>query len=200
MRKLIFIAVIATGILFGTIVSAQEIDGRLNIPPMYEQPVDTNVIIFEGGQYIFSIAPPTGWVTDLDNAAHDGYTAAMFPDSASYYRSKQIIYVWIFPLDSMSFEQFISADSISYLASVNGLVFSERKIISDSTANDMVVLETYDPGGKTDLATLAYIDGEDEIIVLQLSIYDRMYYNPARASFDEVLGKFAAFPYPASEE
>ncbi|MBN2227022.1 MAG: hypothetical protein JW763_06625 [candidate division Zixibacteria bacterium] len=200
MQRMIFIMAGVLIFLSGTFVSAQELNGQLEIPRTYDQPVDTNVIIFEGEQYIFAIVPPAGWVTDLDNAAHDGYTAAMFPDSASYFRSRQIIYIWIFPLDSMSFEQFVSADSASYLASINGLIFSERKIVSDSTENDIVVLEAYDPGGKTDLAALAYIDGEDEIIVLQLSIYDRMYYADARASLNEVLANFAILPRTPNEE
>lgn len=186
--------------LVGLKTSAQEIRGRLDPPRTYEEPVDTNVIVFAGEQYVFSIAPPTGWVTDLKNAAHDGYTAAMFPDSASYYRSKQIIYVWIFPLDSLSFEQFVSADSVSYLASIKGLIFSGRTMVSDSGENEIVVLQTYDPGGKNDLAVLAYVNGEDEIIIFQLSIYDRMYYPSGYAALEEVLSNFGIYSYPTEQE
>ena len=172
----------------------------LAVPPIHAQiipdtsfvhtPDDSNTVIINAVDYAIIISAPDGWAIDLKNASHDNYTAVMFPDSQSYFDHNEAIYTWVFSLDSLSFKEFVSADSLSYLLETDSLEFIDSYSFADSTIDPIIphiVLETADPGGIYETAMVAYLDLGRDIAIYHLNISDRMYFISASEKLREVV-------------
>nr|MBN2276286.1 hypothetical protein [candidate division Zixibacteria bacterium] len=131
---------------------------------------------YEGGTYAYFFRAPSGWILDLDNAHLDGYTAAMYPDSQSYDYSDMIIYVWIFPKDSMAFQEFITRDSAHYIKTHEGLSFIANKPGINSDSLRFTTLETDDPGAIYDIVSITYFDLISEIVIYEAHIAERRFH------------------------
>jgi hypothetical protein len=150
----------------------------------------SDYIYFERDDYRCRFKSPPGWRFDLEDARADGYSAALLPDTAEYYNSGMIIYIWIFKRGSINYAEFITADSSAYLKRHPGLKFTKTDSVKTDRGNFAVYLETSDPGGEQETAFVGYIDSEKEVIVYQMDITSRFYYSEALSHFREALKGF----------
>ncbi|MEP0829042.1 MAG: hypothetical protein HRF51_11020 [bacterium] len=146
-------------------------------------------IYYEGGIYQVNINPPKGWKFDLENPRIDGRSAACFPSDQEYYNNKAMIIVWIYKLDSLTFCEFISRDSISYLKKSSSLQFKKKDSLKIVEEREVIVLETSDPGGKSSMASVAYIDVGSEILIFELNIAGRIEYAEGQTRLMEMVEK-----------
>lgn len=146
-------------------------------------------IYYEGGIYQVNIVPPRGWKFDLENPRIDGRSAACFPEDQEYYNNKLIVVVWIFPLDSLSFHEFMRRDSISYLRENPTVSFKKKDSISYADERTAIILETSDPGAKSSLASVAYLDAGTEILIFELNIAGRMEFTEGKTRLMEMVEK-----------
>lgn len=146
-------------------------------------------IYYEGGIYQVNIVPPRGWKFDLENPRIDGRSAACFPEDQEYYNNKSIIIVWIFPLDSLSFSEFMRRDSVSYLRESSTVSFKKRDSITFADERIAIILETSDPGAKSSMASVAYLDAGTEILIFELNIAGRMEFAEGQTRLMEMVEK-----------
>lgn len=161
----------------------------LSIAVSGQQPTLPPGIFYEGGIYQVKIDPPDGWKFDLENPRIDGRSAACFPGNQEYYNNKAMIVVWIYKLDSLSFREFISRDSISYLKGNSSLQLKKKDSLKIAEERNAFVLETSDPGGKSSMASVAYIDVGTEILIFELNIAGRMEYAEGQTRLMEMVEK-----------
>ena len=145
---------------------------------------------YYGEAHTYRIQAPKGWSLDTENAYKDGYTAAMCPEGEFYLDAKRAIFIWIFPKDSLTFEQFFISDSAYYVGKQKGLVFSRKEYSYTRDSAQVVILTTADPGGPYNLAMVAYIDTETEVVIYELNIDSREDHAPAESAFREALRRF----------
>ncbi|MCP4705669.1 MAG: hypothetical protein GY865_13800 [candidate division Zixibacteria bacterium] len=158
-----------------------------NSPDKIQTP---DFIFYETDEYQCRIEAPDNWIFDIKNARLDNYSAAMFPDTSQYYNSKIIIYIWIFGTNEYSYETFITADSLAYLKENPKILFKKTDSILTETNQSVLYYETTDPGGEYDLAFVGYIPVDDEIIIYEMNIADRLYYPDADHKFRKALSRF----------
>ena len=145
---------------------------------------------YYGGAHTFSIQAPKDWTIDAEGAYKDGYTSAMFPKGEYYHDANSAIFIWVFSNDSLTFEQFFVADSAYYVGRQKGLVFSRKEYSYTRDSAQVIILTTADPGGRYNLAMVAYIDTETEVVIYELNIDSREDQAPAESKFREALYKF----------
>jgi hypothetical protein len=152
---------------------------------------DSNYAIYAGEKFFFIMAAPDGWNLALEEAQASGYSAAFYPSESEYLSAKQIIYIWIFKKDSLTYNEFVSADSSNYLLRDDSIAF----IAGDSMhINDSImikILDFRDPGGYSMLAKVAYIDMISEVVVYELNIANREGFIEAENKFIRALRKFS---------
>lgn len=144
-------------------------------------------IYYEGGIYQVNIVPPGGWKFDLENPRIDGRSAACFPGDQEYYNNKAMIVVWIYKIDSLTFREFISRDSISYLKKSSSLQFKKKDSLKIAEERNVFILETSDPGAKSSMASVTYIDVGTEILIFELNIAGRMEYAEGQTRLMEMI-------------
>ncbi len=190
-----------------TLAAAVESSAPPNVPDTL--PGDT--IYYDGVDHSFMFVAPQGWVVDTTNAYFDGYTAAMFPGNETYFSATKQIMVWVLDLDSLTFDEFITRDSL-HLNKTKGILFYDRYPLHDrahrqkvlehkfglskaikpdtSKIDTCIVLELSDPGGKSREAMIAYGNAGSEIVVFQLNIPNRLDLGIAQRAFENVLESF----------
>ena len=72
---------------------------------------DTDTVFIPVEDCEIRIPAPEYWIIDLENAAHDNYTAAIHPDTQNYFENNMIVYLWVFSLDSIGFADFVYVQS-----------------------------------------------------------------------------------------
>lgn len=155
----------------------------------------SDVAVYSGDLHAFQLKPPSGWVLDLENAYTNGYTAVLYPDSQIFVEASMIIYIWAYPLDSLGFQEYISADSTFYLESNIGLEFISTDTVYTPQEFYWVILEAADPGAESDIALIGYLDGETDIIIYQLDITDRISWADAAPKFAEAMANLTVLDY-----
>ncbi len=180
-------------------------------PPNVPDTLPGDTIYYDGVDHSFMFVAPQGWTIDTTNAYFDGYTAAMFPGSESYFNATKQILVWVLDLDSLTFDEFITRDSL-HLNKTKGILFYNRYPLHDpahrqkvleqkfglskaiepdaSRIDTCIVLELNDPGGKSKDAMIAYGNAGSEIVVFQLNISNRLDLGIAQRAFEKVLDSF----------
>ncbi|MFH2036386.1 MAG: hypothetical protein ABIJ45_08285 [Candidatus Zixiibacteriota bacterium] len=153
--------------------------------------LDSNYAVYEGQTFSYMLESPDDWVLNLDEAQHDELSACMFPKIMTYTDAKLAINVWIFKLDSLSLQEFITRDSAFYIKSNSSIVFDKRDSIKISENLYAVALRTNNPGTDYSLAMVAYIDAVTEVIVYELNIHNYSYYLAGAVKLEEALKKFA---------
>ncbi len=154
-----------------------------------QTPPPDNSIYYQGDIYTTKITPPQKWLMDLDNPRADGRSAACYPREQQYYNAKTIVYIWIFKGDSLNFRKNISFDSTRYLKKEKDLIFKKTDTLTVAGDRPVYILESDDPGGKSKIGAVAYIDAKTEFIVLELDVSDRVYYVDGFATFWGMLKK-----------
>jgi len=158
---------------------------------------ESNAVFIQTNNCEVRIPAPEQWTFDLENAAHDNYTAVLIPDSQSYFDHNMIIYIWVLSLDSVDYNEFVSADSLTYLLETDSLEFRSAYAFSDSLSENILpnfIVETADPGGLYNMVQVAYLDLGTDIIILQLDIKDRLYLRDASAAFHEIVSGITCIP------
>ena len=150
----------------------------------------TDNIYYSGETYIYRITAPKGWVFDLENAQADGRSAACYPREQKYYDYDRIVYIWIFKRDSLSFRKFMTADSARYLKKYSGLAFRKKDSLVLAEDRKICFMETVDPGGKSNIASVAYADAGTETIVFELNITRPVLFAETESAFVQMLKKF----------
>jgi len=145
---------------------------------------------YYGEAHTFRIQAPKGWNLDTENAYKDGYTAAMCPKGEFYLDAKRAIFIWVFPKDSLTFEQFFISDSAFYARNQDRLIFDRKESSFTRDSAQVVILTTADPGGPYNLAMVAYIDTGTEVVIYELNIDSREDHAPAESAFREALDRF----------
>jgi hypothetical protein len=151
----------------------------------------TDNIYYSGETYIYRITAPKGWVFDLENAQADGRSAACYPAEQKYYDFDRIVYIWIFKRDSLTLREFLTADSIRYLNRNRDLSFKRTDSVVFSGDRTIYLLEAADPGGKSNIATVAYADAETETVVFELNIIKPVLFAETESVFIQMLKKFS---------
>jgi hypothetical protein len=134
---------------------------------------------------------PDDWVLDLENAQFDGLSAYFCPEDMTYFDAKAAINIWIFKLDSLTFREFISADSLTYLKNDSLIQFDKTDSINITDSQKAIILYTTDPGAEYNLASVAYIDADTEIVIYELNIAAWHFYLIGTVKFDEAIKKFS---------
>lgn len=206
MKKTALILILAA-ILPSTLMA----QGKPVPPPTPSDTLPGDTIYYDGTDHSFLFAAPLGWVIDTTNAYFDGYTAAMFPANESYFNATKQIFVWVLDLDSLTFEEFITADSL-HLHKTKKMLFRDRYPLGDpnneqrrlqrkfgiksedaydtTQVDTCIVLEINDPGGVSREAGLAYFNAGSEIVIFQLNISERFHVGLAQRAFEKVLKSF----------
>ena len=99
-------------------------------PPNSPDTLPGDTIYYDGVDHSFMFVAPQGWTIDTTNAYFDGYTAAMFPGDESYFSATKQILVWVLDLDSLTFDEFITRDSL-HLNKTKGILFYDRYPLHD---------------------------------------------------------------------
>jgi hypothetical protein len=160
--------------------------------PIWSQQSDsTDDIYYSGETYIYRITAPIGWVFDLENAQLDGRSAACYPKEQKYYDFDRIVYIWIFKRDSLSFREFMTADSARYLRRNPGLSFRRADSVMLSQKRKIFLLEAADPGGKSNIASVAYADVNAETIIFELNITRPVLFAETESIFIKMLKKIS---------
>jgi len=152
--------------------------------------VDTDYAYYEGDVYSYYINTIDDWLLDLGNAEKDGYTAAIYPNNESYFDYSIKIRIGIFKNGELTFDEFISADSIYLLKKTENLEIIRSDTVFYSSGNQAIIFETEDPGGEHELAMIAYIDMTTETVVYELLISSREYFGEGETRFREALERF----------
>lgn len=145
---------------------------------------------YEGRTYSYLFEAPEDWILDIDNAYEDGYTAALFPEEQTYTYSDMTILIWVFKNDSLSFGEFVTADSAYYLKRNDGLQFRKTDTLFVDDGIRAIVMEADDPGAESSIAMIGYIDVRTEVVIYELSISERMYFAEGASRLHEALRKF----------
>ncbi|MCX6830485.1 MAG: hypothetical protein NT002_14555 [candidate division Zixibacteria bacterium] len=156
-----------------------------------QEPDSSNSIYYAGQTFVSRITAPKGWVIDLENAQADGRSAACYPTGQKYYDYDRIVYIWIFKRDSLSFREFLTADSARYLKKYPGVAFRKKDSLVLAEDRKICFMETVDPGGKSNIATVAYADAGTETIVFELNITRPVLFAETESVFIQMLKKFS---------
>jgi len=151
---------------------------------------DSNYAFYEGQTYSFLMEAPEEWKLNLEDAQFDGLSAFFCPEEMDYFDAKYGISIWIFKLDSLTFREFITADSSAYAGS-DSLEFDKIDSLDLADDKKAIALRVKDPGGVSSTAIIAYIDGGKDIIIYELNIRNRRFYTIAYLGFEEALKKFS---------
>jgi len=151
---------------------------------------DSSRALYEGKIHSYQFMAPEGWAVDIENAYEDGYTAAISPAGTFYSDAQMAIFIWVYPIDSISFEEFIRADSAYYAGNIDKLEFIGSDTLFNSDGVRMIVFQTADPGGVYDQAMVAYIDTESEVVIFELNIEYREQFAEAESKLREALRRF----------
>ncbi len=163
----------------------------LNSLAFAQDDLDSNYAFYEGQTLSYLLEAPEDWVLNLDDANFDGLSACFYPDDMTYFDNKLCIKVWIFKLDSLSFDEFISSDSSYYLNTVEDIEFKNPDTLKITEKQIAVILRVKDPGALYTLAAVAYIDAVSEIIIYELNISGRQFDLVSQVKFKEALEKFS---------
>ncbi|MEW5922797.1 MAG: hypothetical protein AB1746_02290 [Candidatus Zixiibacteriota bacterium] len=152
---------------------------------------EENYVLYEGEKHNFIIEAPDQWYIDVENASKDGYTAAIFSDTESYNNPSMIIYVWVYQKDSLSFREFVSEDSAYYIKKDAALTFISTDTLTTQQGRKVVIFEVENPGMGSETATVAYIDGEPEIVIYELDIRRPDHFLEGNYNFREAISLFS---------
>lgn len=153
--------------------------------------LDSNFALYEGESWSYIMEAPDDWVLDLENAQFDGLSAFFCPEEMTYFDAKLAISIWIFKLDSLTFREFISADSLVYLKSDSLIEFDKADSLNITDSQKVIVLSTIDPGGEYSLAMVGYIDAGAEIIIYELNLSAWRFYHIGTVKFKEAINNFS---------
>jgi hypothetical protein len=163
----------------------------VTLPTAREDP-DTNSVYYQGEVYFYTMEAPEGWILKLQEE-DSPYAAVISPDTQDAGTGLPSIYIGIYKNLSRSFRDFISADS-AYIVKQdqeNKLEFIRSDTLFNSEGRETIIFETEDPGGRHNLAVIAYIDAGTETVVYELQITERLQFREAESKFREALSCFS---------
>jgi hypothetical protein len=160
-----------------------------------EPVLDSNTAFYEGETLNYVIYPPEGFrMVDWDATA-DGYSFAFVPEDAVYEEADQVIGVNIFKIRGLAFEDVVTSDTAAVREHF-GDEIAIWPVDSVFSASGQLLPTFYfnDPSRMLPNVMMAYVDGQTELLVLELVITDRATRLFAEDAFMECLRKIKVLP------
>lgn len=156
---------------------------------------------YEGEQLNYVIQPPSGFRMIVPEAINDGYSFAFIPDSTVYDSADIVIGVNFFKLQGITFDEALVNDTIA-LREHYGESLDLWQVDSITTGSPDLIKTFYinDTTRFIPNVMVSYLDGETEMLILELVISEHVLRVTAEEAFLACLQNTKAMPKGKLEE
>lgn len=152
---------------------------------------DDNSAFFQGEKRNYIFSPPPSWKLLIEEPGRDGYSFAFVPEGKSYDSSDVLITVTIYTLHNNTYAQLIESDTSALREHYgSAMTIANHTSLAGRKLENMQAFSLTDSKQFVPTAMLSYFNGEQEIVIFELTILPQSNRTRAEAAFASCVTQF----------
>ncbi len=156
-----------------------------------ETVTDDNSAFFQGAKRNYIFSPPPGWQLLIEEPGQDGYSFAFIPKEKSYDSSDVLITITIYTLNNHTYQQLIESDTASLREHYGkAMTIVQHTTLAGKKLENMSAFSLTDKEQFVPTAMLSYYNGEQEIVIFELTLLPQSNRKKAETAFASCVTQF----------